>query len=221
MKKSVYSLILSEEIISKLDSIAYSYRTSRSNYINQVLAEHISYITPEQKIKDILDAVKEFLQTDDRYTFVAMNSNSYMDIRSALNYKYRPSIRYCVELTPIVSGPFCRLKAQVRTQSRSLILDITKFFKLWESIEIKEFFKEAKVDEVCYFNDVCYYRNLCLNVNKNITSEQDLGKAVAEYITTLNSALNVYLENSINERQAVRMVLGIFRRYAETANIIK
>ncbi|HNZ41176.1 MAG TPA: hypothetical protein PKJ65_04740, partial [Clostridia bacterium] len=79
MGKSVYSLILNDEVIKKIDMLAYARRTSRSNYISEVLASHVSYTTPQQRIKDILDAARAFLEPYEKYAFVEMNSNSFMD----------------------------------------------------------------------------------------------------------------------------------------------
>ena len=55
MKKSVYSLVLMDDVVNAIDDMAYQMNTSRSNLINQILAEHVSYITPEMRMKDIFD----------------------------------------------------------------------------------------------------------------------------------------------------------------------
>ncbi len=58
MKKSVYSLVLMDDVVNAIDDMAYQMNTSRSNLINQILAEHVSYITPEMRMKDIFDCVR-------------------------------------------------------------------------------------------------------------------------------------------------------------------
>ena len=47
MKKSVYSLVLMDDIVAAIDELAYSLQTSRSNLINQILAEKVALVTPE------------------------------------------------------------------------------------------------------------------------------------------------------------------------------
>lgn len=220
MKKSTYSLILSEEIIRRLDDIAYASKTSRSNYVNQVLAEHISYTTPEQRIRDILDTTKEFLQPDGKYAFVEMSSNSYMDIRSALNYKYRPTIRYGIELVGVGAGPFFRLRVQIRTQSSKLITDVSHFFELWESIETKHLKDGYEDQDTCSYGNICYARSFYLKDSSIKNSESDLGKAIAKYIVALNNALNVFLDNSGNMHIASKKVLDIYENYNAMMNII-
>lgn len=39
MKKNVYSLVLSEDVVHEIDKLAYQRGTNRSNMVNQILAE--------------------------------------------------------------------------------------------------------------------------------------------------------------------------------------
>ena len=52
MSKSVYSLVLSDDVVAAVDRAAYALGSSRSNLINQILAEYVSFITPEKRRKD-------------------------------------------------------------------------------------------------------------------------------------------------------------------------
>ena len=56
MGKSVYSLVLSDEVVEAVDRAAYLAGMSRSAYINKILAQSVSYVTPEQRINDIFAA---------------------------------------------------------------------------------------------------------------------------------------------------------------------
>ena len=44
--KNVYSIVLSSDIVEKIDLLAYENGTNRSNMINQILAEYVPYTTP-------------------------------------------------------------------------------------------------------------------------------------------------------------------------------
>ena len=55
MKKSVYSLMLFDEIVEKIDQLAYENNTNRSQLINDILAEKIGLETPEQQVQKILE----------------------------------------------------------------------------------------------------------------------------------------------------------------------
>ena len=61
MKKTLYSLMLNEEVVRQVDALAHRLGTNRSNLINQILAEYVDYVTPERRINDILSAVEQLL----------------------------------------------------------------------------------------------------------------------------------------------------------------
>lgn len=131
MGKSVYSLVLMDEVVDAIDQMAYRNNTSRSNLINQILAEHVSLATPEKRMKDVFTSLEQFM--DEQFQIQFMPSDSMLSIRSPLRYKYKPTIRYSVELyrNP---GPYAgRLKVQFRTQNLQLIRLLQSFFEFWIS----------------------------------------------------------------------------------------
>ena len=97
MKKSVYSLVLMDEVVEAIDRMAYTRNTSRSNLINQILAEHVSYVTPEMRMRDIFSCLEQIL-SEECYQIQSQASDSMFSIRSPIRYKYRPTVRYSVEL---------------------------------------------------------------------------------------------------------------------------
>ena len=57
MKKTLYSLVLNDEVVREVDALAHRMGTNRSNLINQILAEYVNYTTPEQRINEVLSAI--------------------------------------------------------------------------------------------------------------------------------------------------------------------
>ena len=96
MKKSVYSLVLMDNVVEAIDDMAYRMNTSRSNLINQILAEHVSYITPERRMKDVFECLRSIM--DNHFQIQGQGSEAMLSIRSPLRFKYKPTIRYRVEL---------------------------------------------------------------------------------------------------------------------------
>lgn len=120
MKKSVYSLVLMDDVVNVIDDMAYQMNTSRSNLINQILAEHVSYITPEMRMKDIFDCVRTMM--DNHFQIQGQASDAMLSIRSPLRFKYKPTIRYRVELLrEMKESTFGFLSVSFRTQSVQLI----------------------------------------------------------------------------------------------------
>ena len=59
MKKTLYSLMLNEDVVREIDAIAHRMGTNRSALINQILADYASVVTPERRIENIFRATNE------------------------------------------------------------------------------------------------------------------------------------------------------------------
>ena len=46
MSKSVYSVVLMDDVVDAVDRLAYEAGTNRSNMINRILAEYVQLATP-------------------------------------------------------------------------------------------------------------------------------------------------------------------------------
>ena len=57
MNKSIYSLVLSDEVVDAVDALARTEGVSRSAMINRILAERVAYTTPEMRLRDILQSL--------------------------------------------------------------------------------------------------------------------------------------------------------------------
>mgnify|MGYP006344792163 CR=1 FL=1 len=53
MHKSLYSLMLMDDVIKAIDRLALQQSTNRSNLVNQILAEYVSMTTPEKRVNNI------------------------------------------------------------------------------------------------------------------------------------------------------------------------
>ena len=121
MSKSVYSLVLSDDVVAAVDRAAYALGSSRSNLINQILAEYVSFITPEKRRKDIFDSLVSVIDGFEPFQVQSRGSDSMLCIRSPLRVKYNPTIKYTVELARNNGSQIGQLRIMTRTQSEALI----------------------------------------------------------------------------------------------------
>ena len=61
MKKNLYSLTLSDEVVREVDALAHRMGTNRSALVNRILAEYVSVPTPERRWNDIFEAIEELM----------------------------------------------------------------------------------------------------------------------------------------------------------------
>ena len=136
MNKSVYSLVLADDVVEAIDRLAYSMNTSRSNLINQILAERVQLLTPEKRMREIFSKIEQLM--DSRFQTLNQPSDAMMSIKSPLRYKYKPTIRYSIELSRDFHGKVGRLKVSFKNpKHHSSFQCLTSFFKLWAKLEEK------------------------------------------------------------------------------------
>jgi hypothetical protein len=195
MKKSVYSVVLSDDVISEVDRLAYIKGTNRSNMINQILAEYVSLTTPEKRINDIFDELSSLLYSTDTFRELAPRAPSVMSIRSAISYKYNPTVKYTVELyrTPHEDSQG-EIRVSSRTQNSALILEMLHFYNIWADIESRYGFSGQDSFEDGVFKRPLVFREspLADNSAKNALS---VGEMIADYISLFDTSLKTYFSS--------------------------
>ena len=187
VKKSVYSLVLMDDVIKAVDEQAYRLGTSRSNLINQILAEHLSCVTPEMRMREIFEQVAELVSSS--FRIQEQRSPSLMTVRTALEYKYRPTINYKVELERSPSDYIGTLRVNIRTQSAALIDMFHSFFAYRAKLE-NSYLQQLGINKYrCDIGDGSFSRSL---INTGSMNVEQVGEAIGEYIKDLDHAVKVY-----------------------------
>lgn len=194
MKKNMYSLMLSKNLVQEIDILAYKKNTNRSNLINHILAEYLSLSTPEMHIKEVFDSLALIMKKTDHFVIQNISSDSTLYIKSSLDYKYKPTIRYALELYKNRDSCIGSLKIQFRTQSELLIGYLNDFFAIWIELE-----KKYRLDNLSYS-----YKLYKIGHNKFErvfltpeveTGSQELSHAIHHYIEAFDSILKLFLNN--------------------------
>lgn len=204
MKKAVYSLVLSEDVVDAVDRMAYARGTSRSNLINQLLAEAVGYVTPERRMAEILQTLSQ--QMTGLFQLQEQATDGMLTIRSPLRYRYKPTIRYRVELYREPEQALGVLHASFRTQSKALIDEAEAFFRLWAEAECEA---GTCAPEDYKIADGCWDRRFRIQAGTD-TSAQKLGAAIGQYIKRVDAALKAYFAALPNHDAAAEAVKQFF-----------
>lgn len=207
MNKSVYSLVLMDDVVEQIDRVAYEMNTSRSNMINQILAEYVSYMTPEKRMREIFSTVEQQLAGGSTFQVLLQPSDSMFSLRSALSYKYNPTIRYSVELYRNAKPLLGELRVSLRSQNSTLLLYLLQFFKLWVRIEESYLGRTESTVE-----DGRFIRKLVLRGDAAELDNETVGEAIAAYIDLFDRSIKAFFA-SLSEPQ--RAVVQVQRLYAE------
>lgn len=200
MNKSVYSLVLMDDVIKAVDREAYRLGTSRSNLINQILAQHLACETPEMRMRRIFDYLSELIGGS--FRIQQQRSASLMTMRTSLDYKYHPTINYKVELERDPDQYIGTLRVQIRTQSQLLMNLFREFFMFRIRFEAEELAKICPHEYVFSLTDECFTRKL---FNSGLSPDKT-GEAISRYIRNLDSSLQSFLAApSESEPQLLRL----------------
>ena len=137
-----------------------------------------------------------------------------MNLRSSLDFKYNPSVRYSVELYRSVTNEVGEIKVSMRSQNSTLLLYLLQFYKLWAKIE------SAYLSDCEYLIDGDkFIRKLKLHTDKTITTEK-LGELIANYVKSFDSAMKAFFYNVEDPAVATQEVESIYNDYISSCDII-
>lgn len=188
MNRSTYSLVLMDDVVSAIDLLAAQHGTSRSNYINQILAEHVSCTTPEQQMRQVFSYLTQ--QMDSAFRIQEQGSDAMLSIFGSVQYKYHPTIRYSVELMrDLQREEIGQLKISCRTQSRTLLDAIQSFFRFWVQLE-QAYEPNGACAQGLY--EISSGRMTRVLLRHGIMTDDALGTAVGDYIRMFHAVLQSY-----------------------------
>ena len=191
--------MLNDEVVREVDALAHRLGTNRSALINQILTEYVNYTTPERRINDVLSAIDQLMRpTRDLVPFFVPNASS-LSLKSSLEYKYRPTVKYEVELYRGGEESIGSLSVVFRTQSAALIQAMTEFFRLWKRIEDAHLHPAtgARIDYALY--DGKFVRSIAAPDRDCSTDE--LASALSEYIQLFDKLMKNYLTGRLDAHE--------------------
>ena len=220
MQKSVYSIVLSDDVVAQIDRLAYRHNTNRSNMINQILAEYVSYVTPEKRMQDTFRRMESILQAADTFQVLMQPTDSTLTLRSAIAYKYNPSVKYAVELYRTPGEEIGELRVSLRSQNSTLLLYLTQFFRLWMKIEA------AYLPQVRYrAEDGRLMRSLrpmavVQHADADAMSSETLGELLSAYIALFDTSLKCFFYHLDAPQTAAAEIERMVRAYLTEHEIV-
>ena len=212
MSKSVYSLVLTDQVIEAIDALAYNTGTSRSALIDRILASHVSYTTPELRINSIFDSVSRLMEQHSGFIVQAVQAgDQMMSIRSSLKYKYKPTLRYSLQLLRSSEKTEGELKVSFRTQSTELKARMEDFLRLWAALEDKYIVSSLPEGIRYLIEDGRFTRSFTLPDSYRDKSDEEIAAAITAYIHMFDDVLKIYFANLENGTAAETAI----KRYSE------
>lgn len=208
MEKSMYSVILRDDLVGELDRLAFKNGVSRSVMLNKILSEYLDVETPEAQMERMFLKMEQFIGAVSGLRFINNASLAMAQVQSALHYRYNPTLRYQVELFP--AGNLGQLKISLRSQSKELFRAMEGFYALFISLEKKYIGERAY-----FYQDGRFVR---VFVRPENAGAEELGEAIGEFVREFDEYLNCYL--SCDEAVAAAVVEKAFVKNLKTKKVI-
>lgn len=216
MNKSIYSLVLFDEVVDAVDALARTEGTSRSAMINRILAERVAYTTPEMRLRDILQSLARSMNGE--FMLTEQPTGSTLSARTSLKYRYKPTVKYSVEIYSENGKRAGQLRVSFRTQNARLIADLMGFFRCWAALEQKYIADKLSNDIVYTIADGRFERTL--NMPLGQITDDELGTAVAEYMAMFDGAMKQYFAELPDTETAVVAAEKYYRAEISRQSVI-
>lgn len=207
MNKSIYSLVLSDDVVDAVDALARTEGMSRSAMINRILAERVAYTTPEMRLRDILQSLARSMNGE--FMLAEPPTGSTLSARTSLKYRYKPTVKYSVEIYSENGKRAGELRVSFRTQNAQLIADLMGFFRCWAALEQKYIADKLSNDIVYTISDGRFERTL--NMPRDHITDDELGTAVAEYMAMFDGAMKAYFAE-LPDAETAALTVGEYYR---------
>ena len=183
MTKNMYSLILTDAVVERIDRLAYEKGISRSQMIDHLLAKEVGLSTPEQQTRlivrhtaDRMSAATPALQMHVR------SDQGSIEVATYVKFKYNPSIKYSFDIINNQGRPFGILKVSSRSTSADLRGHLDAFLQLLVTqMQYQDPLNPG--DSTEYMSQLAQYSSL--EATMNISSTLDKGNAlnlVGQYV---------------------------------------
>ncbi len=214
MNKNMYSLMLMDEVVQAIDKLASENYTNRSSLINQILAEYVSLTTPQQRTKEIFGSLISLMRSAEAFEVQDGTNTSVLSMKSALSYRYRPTIRYAVELYEKSGQSFGELRVTFRSQSSNLLMELTHFLNMFIRLErhyIHPYFAKGSIDY--RLEEGRFRRSFAWPKNENLHTPEHLGTLIGNYIHMFDDMLKQYMGEKLT---SFRELEDLYLTYLES-----
>ena len=156
-------------------------------------------------MREIFSAVEQQLAGGNTFQVLLQPSDSMFSLRSALAYKYNPTIRYSVELYRNRKPLLGELRVSLRSQNSTLLLYLLQFFKLWARMEDGYLGRTGSTVE-----DGRFSRPLVLRGEADGADSEAVGEAIAAYIDVFDRSLKTYFANLDDPQRALALIRRLY-----------
>ena len=148
-------------------------------------------------------------------TFRVQQQRSLMTMNTALEYKYRPTLSYRVELERVPAQFLGTLKVSIRTQSSALSMAFMKFFQYWSKFE-SQIMEKHGLPYACAAGNNSFSRRLLHCPGQDCETQ---GSAISRYIAILDGSIKLFLADGDAFRERLPGIAAKYENLLDQTSI--
>lgn len=195
MSKQIYSLVLSEQVVEKIDREALVRGSNRSQIINDMLCESFGVWTPDLKMNRVMDLMSATLGDLETMEMVSATHGNTLQLRTSVAYKYKPKLKYVIEMSGKSHPTMAVLKIYSRTTSELFLQSLVMFFGYLNDFEeqIEASINFRRVASLGYaFDEKRFIKEIeCDWTTKDVEAEA-IAQYLSNYIQFLDEGIKMY-----------------------------
>ncbi len=216
MSKQIYSLVLSDQVIEKVDREAVIKGSNRSQIINDMLCQTFGIWTPDLKMNRVMDLMSETLRDIETMQMVSASHGNTLQLRTTVAYKYNPKLKYVVEMSGKSHPTMAVLKIYSRTTSELFLQSLVMFFGYLNDFEEQTKasinFRQV-ISEGYAFDEKRFVKEIqCDWTTKDVEAEA-IARYLSNYILFLDESIKMYFNASGNWQFIDQQMGALYKKY--------
>ncbi len=196
MRQSLYSIMLSSEIIDEIDKLAFKKEVDRSSMLNEILADYLSIKIPQMNLKEVFDMIELNMNSSSIFRVDSNLTDCIINVKSPIEHEYRPALKYSVEVFNKNDARVGKLKLIYRTYDMHALSRFNNFIDIWISLETHYIHKYFPKNSIKYeVESGRFSRILMIPKDLSPVTNEILSKGICDYIRELDELLKLYLNN--------------------------
>ena len=159
--------------------------------------ETVAGETPARRAKDVFGCLERMASDASGLRLLLGGSGGLIQLRGAVRYRYNPTVRYTLELYQHPTDAAGELRVTLRSQSRGLLEEMDRFFRLWTRLEERSF-----ADGSFLSYDLAEGRFSRRLRCAGCSSGEEAGGAIAGYIRLMDAVMQAYFVTLPNGQRA-------------------
>lgn len=216
MSKQIYSLVLSEQVIDKIDREALIRGSNRSQIINDLLCKAFDISTPDIKMNQVMDLMTASFKDVGSLQMISASHGNTLQLRTSVAYKYNPKLKYVIEMTGKTGPIFAKLRIYSRTTSETFLQSLVMYFgyltDFEENVRTNIGHREVSGSGYVYEDNKFVKRFECDWTTADVKADA-IAAYLFSYIQFLDDSIKMFFDHFGDWKYIDQQMLTLYRKH--------